>query len=147
MLSLTNRGIRVPLEKYEKHIKNIEKELTVRPEIKSDYVFPGQNPYYKVFLKSINNLYIPKFYGFQKFKEETINKNELKEGDDINLVFIGKLKDELKVGRSFNFATEKAVKEAWNTISLLGIYESRYKISDEKEIGLQFHFISWRYAN
>lgn len=96
MLSLTNRGIRVPLEKYEKHIKNIEKELTVRPEIKSDYVFPGQNPYYKVFLKSINNLYIPKFYGFQKFKEETINKNELKEGDDINLVFIGKLKDELK---------------------------------------------------
>ena len=27
-----------------------------------------------------------------------------------------KLKDELKIGRSFNFATEKAVKEAWNTI-------------------------------
>ena len=26
------------------------------------------------------------------------------------------IKDELKIGRSFNFATEKAVKEAWNTI-------------------------------
>ena len=27
-----------------------------------------------------------------------------------------KLKDELKIGRSFSFATEKAVKDAWNTI-------------------------------
>lgn len=35
---------------------------------------------------------------------------------DSYIVIFEKLKDELKVGRSFNFATEKAVKEAWNTI-------------------------------
>jgi protein-export membrane protein SecD len=35
---------------------------------------------------------------------------------DSYIVIFEKLKDELKVGRSFNFATEKSVKEAWNTI-------------------------------
>ena len=35
---------------------------------------------------------------------------------DSYIVIFEKLKDELKVGRSFNYATEKAVKEAWNTI-------------------------------
>jgi protein-export membrane protein SecD len=35
---------------------------------------------------------------------------------DSYIVIFEKLKDELKIGRSFNFATEKAVKEAWNTI-------------------------------
>ena len=35
---------------------------------------------------------------------------------DSYIVIFEKLKDELKIGRSFNFATEKAVKDAWNTI-------------------------------
>ena len=35
---------------------------------------------------------------------------------DSYIVIFEKLKDELKVGRSFNFAAEKAVTEAWNTI-------------------------------
>ena len=35
---------------------------------------------------------------------------------DSYIVIFEKLKDELKIGRSFKFATEKAVKEAWNTI-------------------------------
>jgi protein-export membrane protein SecD len=35
---------------------------------------------------------------------------------DSYIVIFEKLKDELKIGRSFSFATEKAVKDAWNTI-------------------------------
>ena len=45
-----------------------------------------------------------------------VHEEKIARQEKIDEVIFEKLKDELKVGRAFNFAAEKAVTEAWNTI-------------------------------
>ena len=73
-----------------KDIKNIKDELYVKP-----YTFnKAQNKEsgFHVYMESPKKLYLPKFYGIKKYGFPS--KNELLEGEDINITFNGKLREE-----------------------------------------------------
>jgi superfamily II DNA or RNA helicase len=95
MKSLSHKGLGIPKsELTEEKMKEILKELTVKPIIMQDFDF-GNNEF-KVYRQNSTHLYVPKFYGLNKFKEL---KNELKkenskerEGIDIDIKFNGQLR-------------------------------------------------------
>jgi superfamily II DNA or RNA helicase len=72
----------------ENEIENIKKELTVKPNINTD--FGIEEPPFPVYLENKHKLYVPKMYGINKFGLP--EENKLSEGDNINLIFNGKLK-------------------------------------------------------
>jgi hypothetical protein len=62
--SLSNRGYGIPKKNNEKLITKLKKELTVSPNNNFD---TNDIKEYPVYLESDNKLYIPKFFGLQKF--------------------------------------------------------------------------------
>lgn len=71
-----------------KEINNITSELTVAP-----IDIPGYGPEsepFQIYQESTNKLYLPKFYGLQKFGPPHINK--IPDGVDIDLKFTGNLR-------------------------------------------------------
>ena len=88
---ISERGYGLLKSEYDyKEINRIREELTVSP--KSMNSFGNANiPKYKIYSESSKKLYIPKYYGLQKFGEPDVNK--LLDGIDINLKFNGSLRD------------------------------------------------------
>ena len=72
-------------------LKEIKKELTVNPYVVGDFG-DGNEKRFSLYMESPNSIYIPRFYAFDKYGLPTENK--INEGDNINLKFSGKLRDE-----------------------------------------------------
>ena len=71
-------------------IKEIKDELTVKPKTftkttKNEHKFP-------VFLESPKKLYLPRFFGLERFGQPV--NDTMNEGEDIEIDFNGKLRDE-----------------------------------------------------
>ena len=74
-------------------LKEVKKELFVKPYVPKQYANDSIQPF-PVYLESQNKIYIPKFYGINKFGKLEINK--IKEGKDINIKFEFDLRDNQK---------------------------------------------------
>jgi len=83
------RGYVLLKDKYKnEEIEKVKKELVVKPFVNEDY--GGQVEEFKVYRENRSKLYIPKFYGIEKFGEpDEIN---IKEGEDINVMFNGEVR-------------------------------------------------------
>jgi superfamily II DNA or RNA helicase len=75
----------------EEEINKIKQELSVSPYICQDYVNQRPKPF-KLYQESESKLYLPKYYGIQKFGAP--NTNKLHSGHDINVSFCGNLRHE-----------------------------------------------------
>jgi len=82
-----HRGYAIPYN--QAHYELIKKELTVKPFVLPDYDF--NNKPFPVYRKSEKWIYLPKFYGIEKYGIPSVK--EERNGDDINLKFKGSLKD------------------------------------------------------
>lgn len=93
---LSKNGYKIIKKNYDsKKIKEVKDELSVKPynnfnksQMNSD---AGR---FSVFLESPKKLYLPRFYGLKKFGNPSIN--EMEEGDNINILFKGNLREEQK---------------------------------------------------
>ena len=88
----------------EKDIEQIKADLTVKPHTNSDYGAPEEP--FKIYLENANKLYLPKFYGIEKYG--LAEQNILPNGKDIDINFSLNLKEEQKIPAEF---TIKAYKE------------------------------------
>ncbi len=73
-------------------INEIKMELTVKPFVAADYGGGESNDPFPIYLENENKLYVPKFYGVEKFGNAQINT--VPPGKDINIDFSLKLKPE-----------------------------------------------------
>jgi superfamily II DNA or RNA helicase len=88
---LSNRGYGLLKSDFDyKLLNNIREELTVCPRNLTS--FGGNMTSYKIYVESKKKLYIPKYYGLQKFGIP--DNNKLLNGIDINIKFNGKLREE-----------------------------------------------------
>ena len=74
-----------------KQIKEIKDDLTVKPFTMNDFG-SGNEKKFSLYLESPKKLYIPRFYGLEKFGKPTINK--MIDGEKININFKGNLREE-----------------------------------------------------
>jgi superfamily II DNA or RNA helicase len=88
----------------ENELNEIREELTVKPFVCAD--FGAQEEPFKIFLESENKIYLPKFYGIEKFGQPETNL--IPNGKDININFSLTLKEEQKIPAEH---TLKAYKE------------------------------------
>jgi len=88
----------------EKEINEIRADLTVKPFTNNDFG-QAEEPF-KIYLENESKLYLPKFYGIEKFGKS--NHNILPEGKDIDISFSLNLKEEQKIPAEH---TIKAYKE------------------------------------
>jgi superfamily II DNA or RNA helicase len=77
----------------EKELSEVRSDLMVCPNSNSDYGKPEEP--YKIYLENENKLYLPKFYGIEKFGKP--EQNILPEGKDIDVSFSLSLKEEQKI--------------------------------------------------
>ena len=91
---LSKSGYKIIKKDYSpKEIRDIKEELTVKPFNNFNRSsIHSENGRFSVFMESPKKLYLPRFYGIQKFGDPTINKIE--EGDDIHISFHGSLREE-----------------------------------------------------
>ena len=73
-------------------LKSLKDELSVKPFVYNDYNNTCTESRFKVFLESPTSIYIPKFYGIDKYGPAKTNKSS--EGDDITIEFAGDLRPE-----------------------------------------------------
>ena len=72
-------------------VKEIKKDLTVNPFTYGDFGEKNEKRF-SLFMESPNSLYLPRFYGQDKFGPPTVNK--IKDGSPINIQFKGSLRKE-----------------------------------------------------
>jgi superfamily II DNA or RNA helicase len=90
---LSNHGYKIIKKEYStSEIKNIKDELTVKPFSFSKINMNDQR--FSVFLESPRKLYLPRFYGIQRFGIPT--ENNILPGDPISVTFQGGLREEQK---------------------------------------------------
>ena len=77
----------------EKELSAIRSDLTVKPFVNGD--FGKEEEPFKIYLENDEKIYLPKFYGFEKFGPPEVNT--LLEGRDINLNFNLSLKEEQRI--------------------------------------------------
>ena len=88
-MALGNRGYTIIKETTKSSIlTDIKKDLTVKPFINQDYGAPPTP--FPIYCESKRKLYMPRFYGIEKFGHPDINK--LKDGKKINVSFSKKLR-------------------------------------------------------
>ena len=86
---LTNKGYRLNKSQLGKSLKGIKRELTVRPIVMGvDFGLPPEK--FSIYIETERHLYVPKFYGINKFGPPI--KDELSAGEPINVNFNGNLK-------------------------------------------------------
>ena len=92
-MKLTKNGFIIRKEDFKpEKIKEIKDELTVKPHIMNDFGNTNEVKF-KTYLESPKKLYLPRFYGIEKFGiPDTIDL----EGDQINIKFKGDLREEQK---------------------------------------------------
>ena len=83
-MNLSNRGYSILKENFKSNdLNNIRKDLTVKPFINKDY---GAKPNpFPIYCESKRKLYLPRFYGEQKFGKALTNK--LSPGNQIHIKF------------------------------------------------------------
>ena len=88
---LSHRGYGILKSEFSfKDLNRIKDELTVSP--KTMNTFGNSNPVrYSIYAESSKKLYIPKYYGLQKFGKPDVNK--LLDGIDVNIKFNGELRE------------------------------------------------------
>jgi len=74
-------------------INEVRSDLTVKPYSSGDYGVTEEP--FKIYLENDNKLYVPKFYGIQKFGKPDINT--ILPGKDIDIEFSLNLKEEQKI--------------------------------------------------
>lgn len=90
---LSNRGYSIEKKDNEKVVAELKKLLTVSPNVNNAMGGGGKPPSFPVYLENEEKLYIPKFYGLQKFGLPT--KNKIKDGLDApTLIFKGSIRKE-----------------------------------------------------
>jgi len=77
----------------ESILNEIRSDLTVKPFVSGDYG-TAEEPF-KIYLENENKIYVPKFYGIDKFGKPDINT--ILPGKDINIEFSLNLKEEQKI--------------------------------------------------
>ena len=87
---ICDKGYKISLKSLPPHfLENIRQELTVKPLENPN--FPSNESAYPVYRISKNSIYLPRYYGIEKYNEP--KKITLPEGDSINLEFKGTLRD------------------------------------------------------
>jgi superfamily II DNA or RNA helicase len=87
---ISKKGYGVYLDSISKNdLKELEKALTVKPSVLTDYDF-GSDTTFPVYRLSDTRIYLPKFYGLKKYGD---TKNVVKDGVDVVLNFNGQLKE------------------------------------------------------
>jgi superfamily II DNA or RNA helicase len=90
---LSSRGYNVPKELLsDEQIMKIKDDLTVAPYIPEDFAQNRPSPF-KLFQESSSRLYVPKYYGLQKFGKPDINKLPVGIDIDHDIKFNGTLRD------------------------------------------------------
>jgi superfamily II DNA or RNA helicase len=79
----------------EDEIKELKSDLHVKPNVMGDYGTDAEP--YDVFLENDNKIYIPKFYGIEKFGNVPVEFNTTPPGRDIQVEFNLQLRPEQKV--------------------------------------------------
>ena len=91
--SLSKNGYKIKKNEFNpRKIKEIKDELNVKP-----FTFnkmQNTETRFQVYLESPKKLYLPRFYGIEKFGEPI--QNNIEEGDSIHLKFNGNLREEQK---------------------------------------------------
>jgi len=77
----------------EQEINEIKLDLNIKPYTNNDY--GSQEEPFKIYLENENKLYLPKFYGIEKFGNP--EQNILPKGKDIHINFSLHLKEEQKI--------------------------------------------------
>ena len=75
-----------------KSIKDIKDELTVKPFTYNKTQMNDSSGRFSVFMESPKKLYLPRFYGLNKFGPPSTD--DINEGDNIDLTFNGSLREE-----------------------------------------------------
>ena len=73
-------------------LKELKDELAVKPFVYNDYNNTSTENRFNVYLESPNSIYIPKFFGINKYGPA--KQTKLNEGDDITINFAGDLRPE-----------------------------------------------------
>ena len=88
---LSHRGYGLLKSEFDfKELNRIKNELTVSPKIMNSFG-AADSIRYSIYTESSKKLYIPKYYGLEKFGKPDVNK--LHDGIDVNLKFNGKLRE------------------------------------------------------
>lgn len=89
---LSSRGYVVPKDSLNtQDLETLKEDLTVAPQVIQGYGGPNPCGDFRTYLESNNKLYIPKFYGLQKYGVPSL-PNKIQPGDDIQLAFTGSLR-------------------------------------------------------
>jgi superfamily II DNA or RNA helicase len=70
-------------------LQKLRKELTAKPYVNKDY--PGDSQPFPIYLESFRKLYLPRYYGIQKYGMP--QTNNLKNGEPINIKFTKDLRE------------------------------------------------------
>ena len=91
--TLSKNGYKIKKKSLSpKSLKELKDELNVKPFVYNDYNNTSSENKFQVYLESPNSIYIPKFYGIEKYGHAT--KIKINEGDDIDIKFAGDLRPE-----------------------------------------------------
>lgn len=90
---LSNRGFAIEKKGNEDLVETLKQELTVCPKVNPSMIGAGEPVYFPVYRENEEKLYLPKYFGLQKFGVPT--KNTIKDGVDApGLVFHGSIRPE-----------------------------------------------------
>ena len=90
-MKLTKNGYTIKKEDYTlDEIKKVKLDLTIKPFVLNAFGKQTDNKF-TIYLESPSKLYIPRFYGLEKFGNPSINTLE---GEKININFNGGLRKE-----------------------------------------------------
>jgi len=85
--SLSSKGYSIPNTPI--NLSNVKKDLVVKPYVLPDYDF--NNKPFPVYRKNSSKIYLPKFYGIEKYGPPNSTNERI--GEDISLEFKGDLKE------------------------------------------------------
>jgi superfamily II DNA or RNA helicase len=90
---LGKKGYTIPKSALEKADEEfLRKDLFVKPEIQGPtYGAPTENTEFPVFRENANKMYLPRFYGIQRYGVP--HRSEIQSGDDIDVTFSKPLRD------------------------------------------------------
>ena len=90
---LGKKGYTVPKSILDKQDEEfLRKDLFVKPEVHGvNYGAPDENTAFPVFRENDNKIYLPRFYGIQRYGLP--HRSEIQTGDDINVTFDKTLRD------------------------------------------------------
>ena len=126
---ITRSGYLIPLDTDKESLKNIKKDLTVRPIVNNEFGFPP--PPFKVFKETSKNLCVPRFYGLS-FKADAGDSRP--DPARVHFRFEGKLRDETFQ----NVALAKAIEAGSGVLSLpCGFGKTTVALAIAAKLGLR----------